>query len=133
LVRLALVEQPAGWMSDHRYVRIVKSTEDAVGDLLARLLLAVVDAGDDPVGLSEYVVGQVHAAFFQDVALNALEQGEAFGQRLAKAIDLLPLSEHPLGVEAAGHAHALRMVGDGDVRQAALAGRFDHSLDRSRR
>ena len=68
-------------MGDDRDVRIFDCAEDAVGDLLARLLLAVVDAGDDPVGLGQHVVGQVHAAFFQDVALDAFEDVKPLGAR----------------------------------------------------
>ena len=47
------------------------------GDLLARLLLAVVDAGHDPIGLGQHVVGQVEPAAFEDIDLDALQHGDA--------------------------------------------------------
>ena len=89
-VRLAAVDQPAGGMGDDRDVRVLERAENAVGDLLARLLLAVVDAGDDPVGLGQHVVGQVHAAFFEDVALDAFEDREVVELAIER-VDFLPL------------------------------------------
>ena len=47
------------------------------GNLLARLLLAVMDAGHDPIGLGQHVVGQVEPAAFEDIDLDALEHGDA--------------------------------------------------------
>src|SRR5262245_24323418 len=110
-------------MSDDADVRILERAENAVGDLLPRLLLAVVDAGEDPIGLSQHVVGQIHAPFLQDVAFDAFEEYKASWQRLAELVDLLPLGQYAFGIEAPGHADALRVIRNGDVRQAALVGR----------
>ena len=60
-----------------QYMRVGESTDDAGRDLLTRLFLAVVDAGDDPVGLGEALVGEIHVAVFQNVALDSLEDDEA--------------------------------------------------------
>ena len=60
--RLSHVDQLARVVPDH--VR----AEDAVGDLVARLVLAIMDAGHDPVGLGQHVIGQVEPALFQNVA-----------------------------------------------------------------
>ena len=44
----------------------------AAGDLLARLLLAEMDAGHDPIGLGEHFVGNVEPAAFENIDLDAL-------------------------------------------------------------
>ena len=67
-----------------------------VGDLLARLFLAVVDAGHDPIGLGQHVVGQVQPALLQDVALDALEHREAAAELVVQPVDLRPLGQQPL-------------------------------------
>ena len=54
-----------------------KASSIAAGDLLARLVLAVVDAGDDPIGLGQHVVGQVQPAAFENIDLDALEDRDA--------------------------------------------------------
>ena len=41
-------------------------------------------------------------------------------------VDFFPLLAEPGRVEAVGHADALRVVGDGDVLEAALLGGGDH-------
>ena len=48
----------------------------ALRDLLARLVLAVVDAGHDPIGLGQHVVVQVESALLQNVDLDALAARE---------------------------------------------------------
>ena len=98
-VWLAAVDQPAGRMGDDRDMRIFQRAENPLGDLLARLLLAVVDAGDDPIGFGQHVVGQVHAALFEDVALDAFEDGEVV-ELAVEHVDFLPLLAKPLGVQA---------------------------------
>ena len=75
-------------------VRVFERAENAVGDLLARLLLAVVDAGDDPIGLGQHIVRQIHAAFFEDVALDAFEDREVV-ELAVEPIDFLPLLAEP--------------------------------------
>ena len=112
-------------------VRVLDRAEDPLGDLLPRLLLAVVDAGDDPVGLGQHVVGQVHAAFFQDVALDALEQREALGQLLADA------GRSPSTAPAAARASRPRAMLTrcewsvmAMYARPRLAGGGDHLLDR---
>ncbi len=57
-------------------MRILQRAENPLGNLLPRLLLPVVNAGDDPIGFSQHIVRQVHAALFQDVALDAFEDDE---------------------------------------------------------
>ena len=76
VVGLAAVDQPAGRMGDGRDIRIGQRSENALRDLLARLVLAVMDAGHDPIGLGQHVVRQVEAASFQDVDFNPFEHAE---------------------------------------------------------
>jgi len=52
--------RPVGWARPRR--RVLQGVEHAAGDLVARLLLAEMDAGHDPIGLGEHVVGQVEPA-----------------------------------------------------------------------
>ena len=106
LVRLAAIDQPARRMGDDRDVRILECTEDAFGDLLARLILAVMDAGHDPIGFGEHIVRQVHAAFFEDVALDAFEHEEIV-ELAVELVDFLPLLAEPHRIEAVRHADAL--------------------------
>ena len=51
---------------------------------------------------------------------------------LVELVDFGPLLPQPLGVQPADHRHPLRVVGDGDVLQAALLGGGGHLLDRGR-
>ena len=60
-------------MGDGRNVGIGQGPDHAAGDLLARLVLAVVDAGHHPIGLGQHVVVQVESAAFEDIDLDALE------------------------------------------------------------
>ncbi len=103
-VRLALVDQPAGRMSDDVDVRVFERAENPLRDLFARLLLPVMHAGDDPIGLGEHFVGQIHASLFEDVALDPLEHRED----LPSSSLILSISSHcfeqPLLIQAAGHA-----------------------------
>ena len=46
---------------------ISERAEDAFGDLLTGLVLAVVDAADHPIGFSKHVVRQIHAAGLENV------------------------------------------------------------------
>ena len=71
-----LISRPVGWAMAET-CGILQRVDDALGDLLARLVLAVVDAGHDPVGLGQHVVVQVEPALFQDVDLDSLEHREA--------------------------------------------------------
>ena len=131
LVGLPLQQHPAGGMGDRRDVRILQGLDHPAGDLLARLLLAVVDAGHDPIGLGQHVVGQVEPAAFENVDLDALEHRDAV-EPLVELVDFGPLLPQPLGVQPVDHRHALRVVGDGDVLQAALLGGGGHFLDARR-
>ena len=47
-----------------------------------------------------------------------------------RLVDFVPLFAKPLGVEAVGHAHARRVIGDGDVFEAALDRGDDHFAER---
>jgi hypothetical protein len=76
-----------------------------------------VDGRDDEVELGEAVVGQVHRAVGQDVALDAGEQRDAF-EALADLADMRRVLERRRFVEAAGHRQRLAVIGDGDVLQA---------------
>ncbi len=96
-VRFAAADEAARGMGDDGDVWILERAEDAIGDLFARLLLAVVDAGDDPVGLGQHVVGQVHAAFFEDVALDAFEDREVV-EFAVELVDFFPLGAEALGL-----------------------------------
>ena len=124
-IRLAAIDDPAGRMGDDRDVWILERAENPLGDLLARLLLAVVNAGDHPIALGQHIVRQIHAALFEDVALDAFEHDEVV-ELVVELVDFLPLFAEPGRVEAVGHAHALRVVGDRDVFEPALLGGGDH-------
>ena len=52
--------------------------------------------------------------------------------RAFSRVDLLPLPAHPVGVEAAGHRQALRVVADRQVGVAARPGGLGHLADRAR-
>ncbi len=64
-------------MGDRIDVRILQGAEHAIGDLLARLLLAEMDAGHHPIGLGQHFVGKVQPAAFENIDLDALEHRNA--------------------------------------------------------
>ena len=94
LVGLSLEQHAAGRMGKARDVRIGQGAEHAAGDLLARLLLAVMDAGDHPIGLGQHVVGQVEPAALEDVDLDAFEDRDAV-EPLVELVDFGPLLAGP--------------------------------------
>ena len=51
VIRLAAVDQPPGGVRDDRHMGVLNRLQQSLGDLLARLFLPVVNAGDDPLGL----------------------------------------------------------------------------------
>ena len=85
-------------------------------DTLGLLITQIVRGGPaERAGLRQYVVGQIHPSLLQDIALDALEQREVFRQVALDAFDIRPLLKHALRIQAARHADALRVVGDGDI------------------
>ena len=72
----AAIQDAARRMRDRGDGGILDRAQDALHDLVARLLLAVMDAGQHPIGLGEHFVRQVHAARFQNVALDAFQDDE---------------------------------------------------------
>ncbi len=107
-------------MGDRRNVRILQGRQDPLRDPLARLVLPEVDTGHDPIGLGQDVVGQVQPAVLQDVDLDSLENREALEPAI-EPVDLRPLRKQAVGVQPVGHRRPLRMVGDREVLQTALA------------
>ena len=80
-----------------------------------------------PVELGENVVGEVEPAVRQDVALDPSQHAER-RQLLVGGGDLLGLAADVLGREASHRAHGGRVVADGEVLVAALAGGAAHLL-----
>src|SRR3954470_19183107 len=106
-------------MGQDRNVPVFERPENPVRDLLAWLLLAIMHAGDDPVGLGEYIVRQIHAPFFENIAFDALQNRKAV-EFSVQVIDLAPLLAKSVGVKPIGHAGAGRVVSNGDVLETSL-------------
>src|SRR5579875_255065 len=127
VIALALADQPASRVTDGMYMRALDGIQEPPGDLLPRLVLAVVDGGDHPVGLREHVLGQVQPAVLQDVQLHPLEQGDPV-DLAGQLVDGLPVLAQAFSVKPSGHRDALGMVGEGDVGVAAFLRALHHLL-----
>ena len=71
-------QQPPRRMADGRNVRAFDRRQKPLRDLVAGLLEAVVQHRQDPVGLFEDIVRQIHRGIFEDVAFDALQDFDAF-------------------------------------------------------
>ena len=128
LERFATRDHSPGRMAQDRNVWVVQRVEHAAGDTIARLSLAIMHAGDDPIGFGQQIVGQIEPTLFEDVDLDALQHGNA-AQPLVDLVDFGVLLSQLRLVEPAGHGDAFRVIGNGDVFQPTLLGGFGHGLD----
>ena len=71
LIRFAAIDDSPRGMGDGRNMRIGQGIDDAFCDLITGLILAVVDAGDDPIGVGQHLVVEVETSAFEDVAFDA--------------------------------------------------------------
>ena len=85
-----------------------------------------VHAADHQVEFGQGVVGEVHGAVFEDVALDAGEDADAGSALAVDVADLAGEVHHALFVEAVGHGEGLGVVGDGDVLVAQGARGLGH-------
>ncbi len=102
-VRFAAIDQPPGRVGDDRDVRILERAEDPIGDLLARLLLSVVDAGDDPVGFGQHIVRRSMPPASRMSHSMPLRIVKSSNSRLSRSISS-HWARSRVGIEAAGHA-----------------------------
>ncbi len=116
-------------MCDRGRVRVFDGAEQPVGNLLTRLVLAVVDAADDPVGLGQNIVGQIKFTVFQDIQFDTLQDGDPL-HPFVQLIDFLPLLPQSFGVQPVGHGDTFGMIGNRDIFQATTLGFGDHFLQR---
>ena len=145
-------------MAEDLHVGVLAGAEHACGHLLARLVEAGVNAGDDDIELRERVVGKVHRSVEQDVALAAGQDAEGhsrpfrvglvvpqllfiarplrtfvgmelFGQLVGLFANARGVQKRAAVVHAVGHGEELGVVGDGDVFQAAGYGPLGHFAD----
>ena len=86
-----------------------------------------MEARGDPVEPGQQLVVEVEAAVGKDVDLGRLQHRDVVVAAFCR--DLLPLAEHPLGIEPAGHGQALGVVADREVPVAARARGLDHGGD----
>ena len=128
LVGFSLVQEAPGRMGDGADARVLDRFDDAPGDSLSRLVLAVMDTCHDPISLGEDLVGQVEPAAFQNIDFNSLEDPEA-SEPAVDRVDFFPLAEKLIGIEPPGHGDAFGMIGHGQIREASLPGRGGHFLD----
>ncbi len=84
-------EQASCGMGDQIHVGIGECSHDAIGNLLSRLLLSVVYAGNDPIALRQDFVRQIQRAGFEDIAFDALQNTKVVRLGAVKAIHGLPL------------------------------------------
>ena len=75
--RIALQQQAAGGMAQNPQVRAFQRAQQPVGHLRRFHVHVAVHAADHQVELGQRVVGQVHRAVPQDVALDAGEDADA--------------------------------------------------------
>src|SRR3954447_1369870 len=87
-----------------------------------------MDAGDDDVHLRKNVAGEVERAVRENVDLDSGEDFDAV-DLLGGLANALYVSFGALVVESVGEGEILRVVGDGHVLVAALAGRGSHLFD----
>ena len=73
-----------------------------------------VHRADHQIEPRQHLVRQVEAAVFEDVHLDALEQGDAV-EFAVEAVDLVALPRQPQRIEAVRHGEAARVLGDGEV------------------
>ena len=116
-------------MAEDADVRVLDGAEDAGGHLVAALLEAAVDAGDDDVHLCEHFVVEIERAVGEDVDFNAGEDADAAFHLLVDFANALHMFEGALFVEAVGHGQVFGVVGDGDVLEPALDGGLSHLGD----
>src|ERR1039457_4233588 len=127
--RVALQQDAAGGVSHDAQVGALQRAQQAVGHLARLLVHVAVHAADHQVERGQRVVGQIHRAVLEDVALDATEDADA----QADAVDLAHAAgklHHALFIQAVGHGKGLGVVGDGDVFVAALARRLGHFFQR---
>ena len=122
-------DEASGHVADAIDVRVFDGGEEAFGDEVGGLLEAEMDDGDDPVGLSQDFVGDVHRRVFEDVTFDAAEDFDVV-VLLVDFADLLPLRQKAFFGEAVGHEDSFGVIGDGDVLEASAAGGFDHFFER---
>ena len=70
-------QDAAGGMAQHAQLRAFERAQQPVGHLRGLHVHVAVHAADDQVEFGQRVVGQVHRAVFQDVALQAREDANA--------------------------------------------------------
>ena len=100
---LAAQQQAAGGMAEDADVRVLDGAQDARCHLLAGLVKAGVNAGDDDVELGEHFIIEVEGAVGEDVDFDAGEDADAAFHRAVDRAHLLDLREGALFVETVGH------------------------------
>ena len=114
LIRLALADQPAGWMGDDRHMRIVHGADDPLRLRISTKVEIVVHGGDHDVEPRKNRVRQVEASVGKNIELNALQQGDSV-ELLPDALHLVDLLCEPRAVEPMRHGYAPAVIGYGDV------------------
>ncbi len=105
--------------------RMPHRLQDPLGDPVAWLALARVQADLHPLELGEHLVGKVERAVREDVGLDPAQDPEG-RELVVRRRDLLALAPHVVGVEAGHDADVARVVADRDVLVAEIAGRGPH-------
>ena len=116
VIRVALFDQAAAGVRQHREVGMIHGAQDASGLLRARQMKLAVHRTDHQVEPAQHLVRQVEAAIFQDVHLDSLEQRDAVELQV-EAVDLFALPRQLQRIEAMRHGQVARMLGDGEVLQ----------------
>ena len=115
-------------MAEDPHVGILDGAQHAGGHLLAALVEAGMDTGDHDIHLRQHFVVKIEGAVGKNVDLDAGEDADAALHR-GRLRGCARGARGPASRRGLGHGQILRVVGDGDVLQAARDGGLRHLAD----
>ncbi len=120
------LDQASCRMTDDVHVRVADGVDDTLGDPLPRLPQAGVQRGDHQIEARQKLVGVIQRAIGFDLHLAGVQDENAIPKLLLNLFDLFGLFLVPLHAQAACHAQADRMIGNGNDLHAAFRGSPRH-------